>query len=155
MLARPSRTLPAVVAVLVALGIGACDSNGEEQDYVDQLNEITESLRDDVDELSKDGKAVGDPQATADVYEGFAAEFDQAAKDAGELTPPGQISDLHEKIVKDLEAMRKEAADAADLARAAPAADLVHIRARLEVDVGSLATNIDATIDQINEDLQD
>lgn len=146
-------TLAASAAL--AVGIGACDSNGEEQDYVDQVNEITESLRGDVEELSQDGKAVGDPQETADVYEGFAAEFEQAAKDAAELSPPGQIEDLHEKIVKDLEAMRDEATKAAEEARGSPAADLVHIRARLEIDVGSLAADIDKTIEEINAELQD
>jgi hypothetical protein len=151
---RRRLTILAAIAALAA-GLGACDSNDDEQEYVDRLNAITESLRGDVEELSKDGKAVGDPQETADVYDKFAAQFGQAAEDAVGLTPPSGIEDLHETIVMDLEAMRDESAKAADLARAAPAADLVHIRARLEIDVGSLAADIDKTIDEINAELRD
>ena len=147
--------LLAATAVLAALALAACDSNGEEQDYVDSLNDITEGLRGDVAEISKTSKAVGDPQLTADAYEEFAAEFGAAADDAGELEPPDKISELHEQIVRDLDAMEKEAITAAKEARASPATDLVHIQARLEVDEGALATNIDRTIQEINNQLQD
>jgi outer membrane murein-binding lipoprotein Lpp len=146
--------LLAAFAVLAVLALVGCNSNEDEQDYVDRLNEITEVLRDDVDQLSKDGKAVGDPQATADVYEGFAAKFGQAATDAAKLTPPDQISDLHDQIVKDLEAMRREAMRAADQVRALPATEIVHVRARLEIDEGRLANDIDTAIEEINNELQ-
>lgn len=122
---------------------------------MDRLNEITESLRGDVAEISKTSKAVGDPQLTADAYEKFAAEFGVAAEDAAELTPPGQIADLHDQIVRDLETMKDEATRAADQVRASPAADIVHIQARLEVQAGQLATNVDRTIEGINNQLQE
>jgi hypothetical protein len=148
-------SITTALAVAATLSLIACDSNGEENDYVDSVNEITDVLRKDVSELSKDEKAVGDPQQTADVYEQFAAEFDQAASDAADLDAPEGISELHSQIVKDLQAMSAEASKAADEARAAPAADLVHISARLEIDEGSLAHDIDRTIDEINAELQD
>jgi hypothetical protein len=152
----PSRTRPlAVLAALAVLALGACDSSSEESDYVDRLNEITEGLRGDVAEISDNSKAVGDPQLTADAYEKFAAEFGAAATEAAALDAPGQISELHDQIVRDLEAMESEAAKAAEAARASPAADLVHIQAKLEVDEGQLATNIDRTIAEINTQLQD
>jgi hypothetical protein len=145
----------AALAALTALALGACDSSSEESDYVDRLNDVTESLRGDVAEISDNSKAVGDPQLTADAYEKFAAEFGAAATQAAELDPPGQISELHDQIVRDLEAMEAEASKAAEAARASPAADLVHIQAKLEVDEGQLATNIDRTIAEINSELQD
>jgi microcystin degradation protein MlrC len=153
MASRSWTPLLALAAVLALLG--ACGSNSDEDDYVDRLNQITEVLRKDVAQLSKDGKAVGDPQATAEVYDRFADEFGQAAADAAELSPPDQISELHHQIVRDLEAMQKEAARSADEARGVAAADLVHVRARLEVVEGRLAGDIDAAIEQINKELQD
>jgi hypothetical protein len=147
----------ATVAVTGALAMTAvaCGSNGDEQDYVDQLNGITDVLREDVAQLSKDSKAVGDPEATAKVYEGFAAEFGQAATDAGDLNAPDQISDLNDRIVKDLTSMQDEAVSAAGEVRKVAATDIVHIRAQLEIQEGRLASDIDRTIAAINDELQD
>ena len=151
---RPrSLALFAALAAVTAL-LGACGSGSSEDDYADSVNEITEVLRTDVEELSKDSKAVGDPQETADVYDRFADEFGQAATDAADLDPPEEISELHDAIVKDLMAMQKEAARAADEARSVPAADLVHVSSKLEVAEGGLARDIDAAIEHINEELQ-
>ncbi len=150
---RRLATLAAAAAL--AAGLGACDENGEEQDYVDSVNEITETLRDDVTELSNGSRATGDPEATARIYDEFAAEFGDAAMDAEALDPPEQIAEQHDRIVQDLNDMEREAAMAADVVRDAAATDIVHVSARLEIDVGRLASDIDATIEEINAELQE
>jgi hypothetical protein len=141
------------ILALAAVAPAACGSGSEEDDYVDRLNEITEVLRDDVSQLSKDGVAVGDPEETAQVYDEFAAEFGQAAAEAAELEPPGEIADLHDRIVDDLESMEMEASNAAEAVRAGGADDIVHVSARLEIDEGRLAADIDGTIQEINAEL--
>jgi outer membrane murein-binding lipoprotein Lpp len=149
-----SRSLATIaVAGALAVNVGGCGSNSDEQDYVDHLNGITDVLREDVAQLSKDSVAVGDPEETAKVYEGFAGEFEQAATDAGDLNAPDQISDLNDRIVKDLTSMQEEAARAAAEVRKVAATDIVHIRARLEIEEGRLASDIDRAIAEINDEL--
>jgi hypothetical protein len=142
--------LAAATFGLVACGGG---DNTETNDYVDAVNEVTTTLQSSITEISTQG-GVSSPEQAATVFEDVAQKVDGAATDIERITPPDEVADLHDKLVQDMQTLSDDATGAADDIKAGGAASVSGVAAQFLSEANQLGSQIDATIGQINAELQ-
>ena len=90
-----------VLAVLIAaaLALGACGSDDEANDYVEQVNEIQSRLVEDVTETVSGGPPA-DTDAAAEVAADLRRVFANTADELAAIAPPEEVADLHDELVR-------------------------------------------------------
>ena len=116
---RPRRFALALIAVS-AVALAACDGDtAENNDYVDQVNEVSSTLLTSVQSLPATG---GSPKQISAALERVSAEVGTAATDLDGIEPPEDVASLHDEIVTDLNTLKDEATNAANEVSAGGAA---------------------------------
>jgi ABC-type transporter Mla subunit MlaD len=144
------------LALLVAasLGLVACDGGtAEENDYVDGVNEVTATLQSGLAEVGS-GATVDSPDQAAGVFEEFAGQLEAAVTDLEEISAPEGVADLQDEITDDLRTLEDEATGAANEIRTGGAAAIAGVAAQFLVEANRIGAEIDATIGEINSELQ-
>jgi hypothetical protein len=138
-----------------AFPLVACDGDsGEKNDYVDEVNQVTATLQSGITEVASGARVESPDQARA-VFEQFAGELEAAAADLEGIEPPEGIDDLHDSIVEDLRTLETEATGAANEIRSGGAAAVSGVAAQFLVEANRIGVEIDATISEINSELQE
>ena len=90
-----------LLAVLIgaALALGACGSDDEANDYVEQVNEIQSRLVEDVTETVSEGPPA-DTEAAAEVAADLQSVFADTADELAAIEPPEDVADLHDELVR-------------------------------------------------------
>lgn len=146
------RSLALALAAAAALALAACGSDtAENNDYVDEVNEVSAALLASVNSIPAGG---GSPKQISAALEDVAGQVGTAATDLDQITPPEDVSGLHDEIVADLQTLESEAANAADEVSAGGAAAAVGVVAQFVAEANRLGTEIDSTISEINSELQ-
>lgn len=146
------RLLALAVAASSALAIVACGTGtAENNDYVDQVNQVSSTLLASVKSIPAGG---GSPQQVSAALDDVSTQVSTAATNLDAITPPGDVADLHDKIVSDLETLKGEAANAADEVAAGGAAAAVGVVAQFVAEANRIGAEIDSTITEINNELQ-
>jgi hypothetical protein len=142
------------LAAASALALTACDEDtAENNDYVDQVNEISERLQASVTEVTS--ASGNDPATVGTTLETVAGEFQTAADDLSEVDPPEDVADLHDDMVEDIETLSTEAQSAADEVGQGGVAASVGALQQFATEATRLGTEIDTTISEINSKLQE
>lgn len=147
------RLLTLALAVTSAVAFAACDEDtAENNEYVDQVNQVSSTLLDSVESLPVGG---GSPQQVSSALEEVSSQLETASTDLAEIDPPEDVADLHDKIVTDLETLSSEATNAADEVSAGGAAGAVGVISQFVVEANRIGAEIDTTITEINSKLQE
>jgi aryl-alcohol dehydrogenase-like predicted oxidoreductase len=148
------RTRALVLALIAcsALALGACGSDtAENNDYVDQVNQVTSELLASVQSIPATG---GSPQRVSASLENVSTRLGSAATDLSEITPPEDVADFHVEIVQDLRTLQDEASNAADEVKAGGAAGAVGVVTQFVAEANRIGAQIDSAITDINDRLQ-
>jgi hypothetical protein len=140
-----------VAVALVACGGGDAD---EKNDYVDQVNEVTTTLNTGLTQISSDVPLATDPAQASKVFSQFASSLKTAASDIDAIEPPDDVAELHDKLVADVTTLSEESTNAANEAEAGGPAGLPGVATQFIDEANKLGGDIDATIAEINTELQ-
>lgn len=147
-----------IVPVLVAasaLAVAACgEDNEEKNDYVDQVNEVTTTLNEGLTEISS-GAAATSPDQAATVFADFGTELEAAASDLEGIEPPDDVTDLHDELVAKIKDLGATATNAADEIKAGGVASVTGVATEFITEATTASTEVDTTITEINNKLQD
>jgi hypothetical protein len=155
----PSARLAAAAAVLAAcaaLALVACggDDTEEKNEYVDAVNEVTSTLNSGLTEIASSGTAVGSPKEAAKVFGDFSTKLNGAAADLEGIDPPSDVPSQHDKLVGILDQLGSESQNAADEISQGGAAAVTGVATQFIDEANQLGSEADATIDEINSELQ-
>jgi hypothetical protein len=143
--------IPLLVAVS-ALALAACDGDtAENNEYVDQVNDVSSDLLSSVQSLPSTG---GSPAQISAALKTVSTEVGNAATEMSDIDPPEDVADLHEKIVTDLNTLEDEAVNASNEVAAGGAAGAVGVIAQFVAEANRIGAEIDSTITEINNELQ-
>lgn len=146
------RCLALALIAASALALAACDGDtAENNEYVDQVNEVSSTLLSSVQSLPATG---GSPKQISSALERVSTEVGAAATDLSEIDPPEDVADLHDKIVTDLNTLKDEATTAANEVAVGGAAGAVGVVAQFVAEANRIGGEIDSTITEINNELQ-
>lgn len=152
MSSRALRLALTVLAACAALALPACAGDtAENNDYVDQVNQVSKELLSSVKSIPAAG---GSPKQVSASLDEVSAKLGTAASDLAEIDPPEDVASLHDKIVNDLETLQDEAKNAADEVAQGGAAAAVGVITQFVGEANRIGSEIDSTIAQINEELQ-
>ena len=146
--------IAACLVAATAVMLVACGDTEEKNDYVDAVNNVTSTLNTGLTDVSAQANAADSPDQIADVFSQFATQLDTATKDLDEITPPEGVDDLHEKLVGELEELTAAANTAADGVSAGGASGVVTTAQQFVAEATRISAEADATISQINSELQ-
>lgn len=136
-----------------ALTLSACGGEDtENSEYVEQVRQVTAQLVQSASSLRPEG---GSPKQIAANLDRVSDRYEQAAEDLGEIEPPEEVAALHEQLVSQLTTLQDQTANAANQVRAGGAASAVGAIGRLRKDAERTGAQVEATITQINAELQD
>ena len=146
----------AIASLALALALVACGGGDadEKNDYVDQVNEVTTTLNDGLSRISADAPLATDPAEASKVFGQFASSLETAASDIGAIDPPEGVAGLHDKLVEDVTTLSDEATNAANEAKAGGPASLPGVATQFIDEANRLSGDVDATIAEINTELQ-
>lgn len=151
---RRLRHLAIVLAACSATAFAAgCGSDtAENNDYVDQVNEVSSTLLASVNQIPSGGST---PQQVSDALDKVSTEVGDAATKMEAIDPPEEVASLHDKLVADLQELQDEASNAADEVAAGGAAGAIGVVTQFVAEANRIGTEVDATISEINSELQD
>ena len=146
------RRLTLALIAASALALAACDGDtAENNEYVDQVNEVSSTLLSSVQALPAAG---GSPKQVSAALEQVASQVGTASTDLSEIEPPEDVADLHDKIATDMSTLSDEATNAANEVASGGAAGAVGVVAQFVAEANRIGAEIDSTIDEINNELQ-
>ena len=126
-----------IAAGLAAVALVAAGCGGtSKEDYEGELDQIGESLDEQLTEISRDVQSSGSLENAADDIEKGADALDEAAGDFDDIDPPDDAEDAHAKIVDGVEALAGDFREAADAARANDAATVLELFSDIEASEG-------------------
>lgn len=147
------RYLAIALVAASALAVAACDGDtAENNEYVDQVNEVSSTLLSSVEALPVGG---GSPQQVSSALEKVSGQLNTAATDLSEIDPPEDVASLHDQIVEDLETLSAEATNAADEVAQGGQAASIGVISQFVVEANRIGAEIDQTITEINNKLQE
>lgn len=147
------RGLTIALAATASLALAACDGDtAENNEYVDQVNEVSSTLLSSVESLPAGS---GSPQQISGSLDKVAAQLQAAATDLAAIDAPEGVADLHDEIVTDLKTLSDEATNAANEVAAGGAASSVGVISGFVVEANRIGSEIDQTIAEINQKLQE
>lgn len=147
--------LALALAAAAAPALAACGDAEEKNDYVDAVNEVTTSLNSGLTEISSGAAASDTPQEAAAVFSDFATSLDAAAADIDGISPPAGVEGLHDKLVGQVKDLTAAATGAADEIKAGGPASVAGVAAGFISESATLGDDVDATIAEINDKLQE
>jgi hypothetical protein len=148
------RFAAAAVALIVAAGLAVGCGNGEQNDYVDQVNEIQTQLADDLADVGA-GPATSNPKEAAQAADQIAAVFGSAADELETVEPPEDVADLHTELVSSLRGIGKDVTAASDAFTSGNPQEAQQAALDLTQAATQAQTQLDSLVDQINTQLQD
>jgi hypothetical protein len=148
---KPSaRVLTVVIAIAAAAAVAAGCGNGEQNDYVDQVNAIQTDIADAATEAGS--SAPSNPQEAADVGHQIADAFAQGASDLEAVDPPEEVADLHQQLTDELSSVADDINQAADTFESGNAQQAAQAAVELQQSVTTAQTEVNSLIDQINSE---
>lgn len=95
----------AAAGVLAALAIAAC-GNGEQNDYVDQVNEIQTTFLEDL--TASASTPPTDAEGAGDLVAEMEGAFTTAADDLEAIDPPEEVADLHAELISSMSTLGEQ-----------------------------------------------
>lgn len=141
----------AALTAVTAVALCACGGESESEDYVEQVEAVTQRLVQGAATLSPKG---GSPKQIAANLDTVAAGYEVAATDLASISPPSEVAALHAELAADLGTLSEETSQAAAEVRAGGAASAVGVIGRLTKQARRVGAEIEATILQINAALR-
>jgi hypothetical protein len=145
---RSARVITVLIAIATAAVIAAGCGNGEQNDYVDQVNSIQQDIADAATEAGS--SAPSNPQEAADVGHQIADAFAQGATDLEAVDPPEEVADLHQQLTDELKSVADQINQAADTFESGNAQQAAQAAVELQTSVTEAQTTVNSLIDQIN-----
>jgi archaellum component FlaC len=145
---RSARVIAVLLAVFAAVAVAAGCGNGEQNDYVDQVNAIQTDIANAATEASS--SAPTNPKEAAVVGHKIADAFEQGANDLADVTPPDEVADLHEQLTQELQSVADQINKAADAFESGNAQQAAQAATELQSSVTDAQTKVNSLIDQIN-----
>jgi hypothetical protein len=151
---RPRLIIAACLIAATTVVLAACGDTEEKNDYVDAVNNVTSTLNTGLGDVSSQANQVDAPDQVATVFTDFAAQLETATTELDEITPPDEVSELHDQLVGELQELTDSANAAAEGIEGGGAAALVTTAQEFIAEATRISTEADATITEINNELQ-
>ena len=148
---------PVIVALVAALAMAACGSGDAEEknDYVAEVNSVTQTLNEDLAEVAGQGASATSPERSADLLRGFSEDLSTAVTELDAISPPEDVAGLHDELVAEVTELKGAAANARDEIRAGGAASISAVVTEFVIEANRISGDIDSTITEINNRLQE
>ena len=147
------RFAAAAVALIAAGALAAGCGNGEQNDYVDQVNEIQTQLVNDLTEASG-GPVTSNPKEAAHAADEIANVFNSTADELEAVEPPEEVADLHNQLVSSLRGIGKDVTAASDAFTSGDPQQAQQAAVALTQAATQAQTQLNGIVDQINTELQ-
>jgi hypothetical protein len=151
---RLAITLAAISSTLTLAACGSDDAD-EKNDYVDEVNAVTQTLNKDLAAVANQGTSATSAERSANLLKGFSEDLAAAVTKLEEITPPEDVASAHDQLVADVTELRGEAANARDEIRAGGPASIGGVTTQFVIDANRISGDIDSTITEINDRLQE
>jgi hypothetical protein len=146
------RRLAITVIAASVFTLTSCDGETtENSDYVDQVNEVFNELGASVDSVPTAG---GSPAQVSAALKRAAARFGTTATGLDEIHPPPEVASLHDMVVQDFITLRDEASNAANEVAVGGAASAVGVTRQFKIEAQRVGAEIDQTISEIKNELE-
>lgn len=146
---KPSARLTATFAILAIAGaVAAGCGNGAQNDYVDKVNTVQNSILSDVTDATS--TPASSPKDAAKTGQAIADAFSTGADELESIDPPDEVADLHSQLVDQLRSVSKQLNDAADAFTSGSAQAQIQAANQLQQSATRAQTEINNVIDQIN-----
>jgi len=149
----PRRPLVAAL-IAAALALGACGSDEEANDYVDQVNEIQSRLVEDVTETVS-GDPPTDTEAAAEVAADLQSVFADTADELAQIAPPEDVVDLHDQLVRAIRGVGARIGEAEQTFADGTPQQAARAARELQSATTDLQSQLRTLIDDINTQLSD
>ncbi len=147
-------TIAACLIAATTVVLAACGDTEEKNDYVDAVNNVTSTLNSGLSDVSSQAGSVDSPDQVAGVFTDFAAQLETATTELEDISPPEEVTSQHDDLIADLQALSEEASTAAEEIKSGGAAALVATAQGFIAEATRISTEADATITEINSELQ-
>ena len=146
------RLAKALAFVAVVAFVGGC-GNGEQNDYVDEVNQLQNELVANVSDAVA-GSTPSTPKDAARIAGDLQQVFEDGAGSFAEVDPPEEVADLHQQLVDQIQAIADQVGEAEDAFTSGSAQQASEAAIALQNAGNEAQTDLDTIIDQINEQLQ-
>lgn len=143
------RLVATVVAATATALLGAGCGNGEQNDYVDQINALQNQLVDQVTEVVS-GDPPTNPRQAANVAGDLSQVFADGADEIEAVDPPEEVADLHQQLVDAIRNISDQIDTAQQAFTSGNAEEASQAAIELQNATGSAQTQLNSLIDQIN-----
>ncbi|MSO41819.1 MAG: hypothetical protein EXQ70_08030 [Solirubrobacterales bacterium] len=145
----------AVAIASLALVAGACGSNDQANDYVDDVNAVTDRFDQAVTSVASEAPSASTPSQAGNLLDAFATELDSSAAELEKISPPDDVADLQARMITQIEDLSDQvSASADDLRGASPGRAARELQAFVS-KATSEGQQVNATIGQINDKLHE
>jgi hypothetical protein len=147
------RLLTLALVAAAALFVAACDGDtSERNDYVDEVNEVQNTLQSDISNLSQTPQS---PEQLVGFYEDTIASLRSAVDSLESIEPPDEVAELHDQLITEVQDLADVITGAVDEIEQGGAAALPGAVSQLATEGTKIQTEFSSTIDEINSKLQD
>jgi hypothetical protein len=146
-----------MLAAIVLAAFGGCGNGGADRDtaYVDQVNKAQTQFAETVRTLTGRVTADSSPDRDRATLRSFTRAVDGVVVDLRRIDPPASVARLHEGLVDDMKAYAGEVRSAATTLTSGDADRLVASQQRLLKATKTVSTQINESIDAINQRLRE
>jgi hypothetical protein len=148
---RVLRTTLLCFAAIAALAFAAC-GNGEQNDYVDQVNEVQQSFLDQVTEAAS--TPATNPQQVGEMIAAMQDAFTTAADDLSAIDPPEEVTDLHAQLTSTMADLGDQVAEVGKALQGGNPAAAQQAALQLQSAITTSQEQVTQLIDDINAQLQ-
>ena len=150
---RLRRPLAALLLV-AAMALGACGSDEEANDYVEEVNGIQDQLVDEVTETVS-GSPPADAKAAAEVAADLQSVFASTADEFEAVEPPDDVAGLHDELVAAIRGVGARIGEAEKAFASGNSKQAAQAALELQTATTDLQTDLTTLIDDINAQLQE
>ena len=153
---RPTPLLAVVAALALLLFLPGCGDDVEKSNaYVDAVNKAQNDFAVTFDRLNKSITSTSTPKQDRDTLGRFQSAVEDVTKELSGVTPPEPVASLHKQLIREISGYGDEVKKARKAFASTDPQKVIAAQTDLVTAVTSVATRINATIDQINKKLRE
>lgn len=150
------RTLLPMLAAAAAIALGACGEDVKaKNDYISAVNRAQTSFQSRFERLQSKITAVSTPRQDDATLRQFGSAVDAVTAELKRIKPPGEVAELHRRFVTEVESYGTVAAQARKDFKSDDPRKVIAANRRFSGAVTKTASQITATVNEINRKLQE
>ena len=141
-------------ALIAALAFVAGCGKEEENDYVEQVNEVNDSLATTLNDATSNLDP-SNPQAAGDALDSAQSAISDSADELEAIDPPEEVADLHDQLVEGTRSVADQMAEFQDALASGNPQKLIQAATAFQTSVTTTLNEQSQIVTQINDELED